>query len=155
MNKFQSSPRKHGQILAMAEIKLRRNNFTLRGCAGVAATGGTTRAHNRIPLLADSCTMQHAFGLCSARVLHGARVSQVCDCLTFSLRPFGSGGWVGASRRAGVLFFFLAKPWPTVRSHVVVWGRGGGEPSGAHRDRRAVARETARGPGRYTNTEDE
>ena len=35
------------------------NNFNLRGCAGVAATGGTRRAHNFIPvkdilLLADS-----------------------------------------------------------------------------------------------------
>ena len=34
----------------MAEIKLRasyfRNNFNLRGCDGVAATGGTKRAHH-------------------------------------------------------------------------------------------------------------
>ena len=30
--------------------------------------------------------------------------------------------------------------------------RTGGEPSGAHWDRRAVARDTAGGPGRYTNT---
>ena len=43
------------------------------------------------------CTMQHAFVFvphecCTAR----ACVSQVCDCLTFSLRPCGSG-WVGGS----------------------------------------------------------
>ena len=34
----------------------------------------------------------------------------------------------------------------------VTGARTGGEPSGAHRDRRAEARDTAGGPGRYTNT---
>ena len=62
MNKLQCGPPRDGQILTMAENKLRlfsRNNFNLRGCSGVAATGGTRRAHNCIPvrdilLLADS-----------------------------------------------------------------------------------------------------
>ena len=109
------------------------------------------------------CTMQHAFDFvphecCTAR----ARVSQVCGCLMFSLRPFGS--WVGGSLQgAGVLFFHGLR----VRSHVGVLGswrvlatnrfeitgaRTSGGPSGAHRDRRAAARDTARVPGRYTNT---
>ena len=95
-----------------------------------------------------------------ARVL-----SLVCCCFLFSLRLV-QGGWEGALRGAGVLFFWL-EPWPTARSHVGVLGswrvlatnrfeitgaRTSGEPSGAHRDRRAVARDTAGGPGRYTNT---
>ena len=44
------------------------------------------------------CTMQHVFVFGSARVLHGARgVSQVCDCLMFSLRLV-QGGCEGALR---------------------------------------------------------
>ena len=49
MNKLQSGPPRHGQILTMAEIRLRvffsSNNFNWRGCAGVAATSGSRRAH--------------------------------------------------------------------------------------------------------------
>ena len=41
LNEHQSGSARHGQILTMAEIKL-------RGCAGVAATGGTRRAHHFI-----------------------------------------------------------------------------------------------------------
>ena len=62
MNKLQSGPPRHGQILRMAKNKLGlfcRNNINLRGCPRVAATGGTRRAHNCIHvkdilLLADS-----------------------------------------------------------------------------------------------------
>ena len=62
MNKLQSGPPRHGQLLTMAEIKLRHfsnNNFKMRACARVAATGGTRRAHHFIHvkgilLLADS-----------------------------------------------------------------------------------------------------
>ena len=46
MSQLQSDPPGHGQILTMAEIKLwaffPRNNFNLRGCAGVS----TRRAHH-------------------------------------------------------------------------------------------------------------
>ena len=34
----------------------------------------------------------------------------------------------------------------------ITGARTSGEPSGAHRNRRAAARDTAGGPGRYTNT---
>ena len=63
MNRLQSGPPTHGQILTLAEMKLRAfffsNNFNLRSCAGVTATSGTRRAHNCKPmkdilLLADS-----------------------------------------------------------------------------------------------------
>ena len=63
MNKLQFGPPGQGQIPKIAEMKLRAfflsNNFNWRGCAGVAATGGTRRAHNCTPvkdilLLADS-----------------------------------------------------------------------------------------------------
>ena len=48
MNKFQSGTPGHGQILKMEEMNcvfFFGNNFNLRGCAGVAATGSTRRDH--------------------------------------------------------------------------------------------------------------
>ena len=58
MNKLQSGPPGQWQK-SNCGLFFCRNNFNLRGCAGVAAIGGTRRAHNCIPvksnlLLADS-----------------------------------------------------------------------------------------------------
>ena len=61
------------------------------------------------------------------------------------------------------LFFFLRSRLPAQNGYGGVWhalscaqwitgARTGGEPSGAHWDHRAEARDTAGGPGRYTNT---
>ena len=110
--------------------------------------------------------MQHAFVFvphecCTARACVVARVR-----LFFVLSAFGSG-WVGGSLKASRSALLVARAMASGalargRFGVVAGARDepiefsgartGGEPSGIHRDRRVVARDTARGPGRYTNT---
>ena len=92
-----------------------------------------------------------------ARVL-----SPVCDCF-FVLSAFDSG-WVGGSLKESRSALLLARAMAygalaRGRFGVVAGARDepieftgtrtGGEPSGAHRDRRAVARDTALGPGGF------
>ena len=66
---------------------------------------------------------------------------------------FGQGDFCFSEREPPARCFFLASQnGGGVRKKMATGARTGSEPSGAHWDHRAEARDTARGPGRHTNT---